>query len=139
VAAPPERTFTFFSDASNLEAITPPFLNFSIITPLPITMREGTLIAYRLRLFGMPVTWVSRIEEWTPNQSFTDVQVRGPYAHWRHEHRFSPRDGGTLIADRVAYRVPLEPLSTPIHAFFVRPTIEKIFEHRRRVIERSLS
>jgi ligand-binding SRPBCC domain-containing protein len=132
-------TFAFFADASNLEAITPRFLNFTIVTPLPIWMVEGTLIEYRLRLFGAPVTWLSRIEEWIPGHSFTDVQVRGPYALWRHEHRFAPSDGGTLISDRVAYRLPNEPLSAPIHRLFVRPTLERIFDHRRRVIARLLS
>ena len=102
-------------------------------------MGQGTIIEYQLRLFGAPVAWVSQIEEWNPSRSFTDVQVRGPYAHWRHEHRFVPRDGGTVISDRVAYGLPLEPLSAPLHALFVRPSLERIFSYRRQAIERLLS
>jgi ligand-binding SRPBCC domain-containing protein len=129
-----ERTFAFFSDAANLEAITPAFLHFRIVSPLPIEMREGTLIEYRLRLYGAPIHWITRIEEWQPRRSFTDVQLRGPYARWVHRHRFTPRDGGTLVEDHVEYRLPAAPLSAPVHALFVRPSVERIFAHRRRAI-----
>jgi len=133
-----ERTFAFFSNAANLEAITPGFLRFRIVTPQPIEIREGALIEYRIRLFGAPVHWLTRIEEWQPGRSFTDVQVRGPYALWVHRHRFMPRGGGTLVEDHVEYRLPGAPLSAPVDSLFVRPTVERIFAHRRRAIERIL-
>lgn len=82
--------------------------------------------------------WLTRIDEWEPARSFTDRQLRGPYALWVHEHRFTARDGGTLVRDRVEYRLPWEPLSAPVRRLFVRPTIERIFEHRRQVIARIL-
>ncbi len=138
VPAPPDATFDFFSDASNLEAITPDFLHFRILTPLPIHMGEGVLIDYRLRLHGAPVHWVTRIEAWKPGRSFVDRQLQGPYALWVHEHAFEARDGGTLVRDRVEYALPLDPLSRPVHALYVRPTIERIFAHRREVIGRVL-
>jgi ligand-binding SRPBCC domain-containing protein len=129
-----ERAFAFFSDARNLEAITPDFLKFRIVTPLPIEMREGTLIQYRLRFFGAPVDWLTRIDEWRPGHGFTDVQLRGPYALWVHRHRFTSRDGGTLVEDRVEYRLPLAAASAPVHTLLVRPAIERIFAHRRQAI-----
>ena len=138
VGAGLEESFAFFSDAANLQVLTPPFLHFSILTPLPIEMRAGTLIEYRLGLMGLPLGWLTRIEEWEPNQSFTDVQLRGPYARWIHRHTFRPHGGGTSVHDRVEYALPLAPLSDPGHVLFVRPTLERIFAYRRDAIARLL-
>jgi ligand-binding SRPBCC domain-containing protein len=96
------------------------------------------LIEYRLGLLGIPIHWLTRIDEWTPGRSFTDTQLRGPYALWVYRHSFAPHRGGTLIRDRVDYALPLPYLTAPIHALFVRPMIEKIFAHRREVIARVL-
>src|SRR4051794_22364294 len=84
VAAGIEETFAFFSNAANLDTITPPSLGFTILTPLPVVMREGALIEYRLRLLGLPINWLTRIDQWDPGRSFTDTQLRGPYAVWVH-------------------------------------------------------
>jgi ligand-binding SRPBCC domain-containing protein len=138
VPADGATTFAFFADAANLEAITPGFLNFRILTPLPIEMRAGALIEYRLRLMGVPLGWLTRIEDWAPDRAFTDVQLRGPYATWVHRHTFAPLDGGTAVRDRVEYSLPFEPLSAPVHALFVRRTVERIFAHRRIAIARVL-
>lgn len=50
LAAPREEVFPFFSDAANLELLTPPWLSFDVTTERPITMRVGTQIDYRLGL-----------------------------------------------------------------------------------------
>ena len=51
---PPEELFPFFADAGNLDAITPPWLHFRIVTPRPIEMRAGALIDYKLRARNAP-------------------------------------------------------------------------------------
>jgi ligand-binding SRPBCC domain-containing protein len=134
LTAPIDVVFEFFSDATNLETITPAFLNFRILTPGPIDMNEGTFIHYRLSLYGIPIEWLTRIEEWNPGRSFVDRQLRGPYSLWVHRHTFEPHPLGTLVSDRVDYALPLDPISRPAHPLFVRPQIEQIFAHRREVL-----
>ena len=130
----PEEVFPFFADARNLEALTPPFLGFRILTPLPIEMREGTLIDYSLSLFGAPMRWKTRIAVWEPGVRFVDEQLSGPYALWRHTHSFERRGAGTLMRDVVEYREPLGPLGTLAHRLFVARTVERIFDYRREAV-----
>ncbi|MYA33644.1 MAG: SRPBCC family protein [Gemmatimonadales bacterium] len=135
VPSPLERTFAFFSDAHNLERITPPFVKFRIVTPLPIEMRVGTRIDYRLRLHGIPIRWQSEITRWDPPHGFIDEQRRGPYRKWVHEHRFREEDGGTRVEDHVTYAVPGGAL---IDRWFVRPDVERIFAYRHSTISELL-
>jgi ligand-binding SRPBCC domain-containing protein len=127
----PEEVFPFFADAANLEAITPPWVNFRIVTPQPVRMGVGALIDYRLRVRGLPMRWRTLISAWEPPHRFVDEQLRGPYRQWIHEHTFEAKDGGTLARDRVQYAVPFDTL---VHRLWVKPDIERIFAHRERVL-----
>jgi len=128
----PEELFSFFADAANLDAITPPWLHFHIVTPPPIAMRESALIDYRLRVHGIPLRWRTRINAWQPPHRFEDKQIRGPYRQWIHEHTFEARDGGTLARDVVLYAVPFDFIA---HRWLVRPDVERIFQYRAEALQ----
>ena len=130
---PPKQLFTFFADAANLDALTPPWLNFHIVTPTPIEMKAGAFIDYRLRVHGLPLRWRTRINVWQPPHRFVDEQLRGPYRQWIHEHTFEARDGGTLARDVVKYGVPFDFL---VHGLLVRPDIERIFKFRTVALQK---
>jgi ligand-binding SRPBCC domain-containing protein len=123
------RVVDFFADAHNLDAITPPWVNFQVLTPHPIEMRAGLLLNYRLRLAGVPLRWRTRIESWDPPHGFVDVAERSPYALWEHQHRFEPKGDGVLVADRVRYALPLAPLGELAHPI-VRAALAAIFDYR---------
>ena len=133
VPHPRDAVFPFFADASNLQRITPKFLDFKILTPQPIAMYPGALIDYRLSLHGIPIRWRTLISTWEPPFRFVDEQVRGPYSLWHHEHIFEERDGGTLVIDRVRYAIPFSwaPGSEIIHSLFVKKDIRSIFDFRQ--------
>jgi len=135
VSRPRAEVFAFFADAQNLERITPVSLRFHIKSPPPIEMRPGTVIDYDLSLFGVRFGWRTVIERFDPPHSFVDVQARGPYRVWRHTHEIDEvPGGGTRIADRVEYELPLGPLGALAHRLFVARQLRRIFDHRRDVI-----
>jgi ligand-binding SRPBCC domain-containing protein len=137
---PRERVFPFFADAANLQLITPPELGFRIVTPTPVVMAEGALIRYRLRLMGIPFSWLTRIAAWDPPHAFVDEQLQGPYRVWIHTHRFcdmpSGTSPGTRIDDEVQFELPLFPLGE-VAAPLVRLQIRRIFAYRAAAIRRA--
>jgi ligand-binding SRPBCC domain-containing protein len=137
------EVFPFFAAAENLEAITPPWLNFKILTPSPIRMEVGSLIDYQIKIRGVPVRWRTRIAVWEPPYRFVDEQIKGPYRRWWHEHTFEERPGQTgagaaevLAKDRVQYAVPGGPLEPIVHSLFVKNDVRRIFDYRQQTLRK---
>jgi ligand-binding SRPBCC domain-containing protein len=132
----PEEVFPFFANAANLEAITPPWLGFRILTPAPIRMERGAVIEYRLAWRLFRIRWKTVIAQWEPPHWFLDEQVKGPYKVWRHTHTFTPDRAGTRMTDMVEYELPLGVLGRLAHTLRVRRDLERIFDYRAQQIAR---
>ena len=130
IPRPVNEIFDWFSDAGNLETLTPDFLHFKIRTPRPIVMKPGAQIEYSIRVRGIPVRWKTTIETWDAPRSFTDTQTKGPYSLWHHTHRFREHDGGTWMEDVVKYALPFGILGQFAHWLMVRRDVETIFDYR---------
>jgi len=137
--APRERVFEFFATPENLPRITPQRLGLTLLTRGPFVMAAGTVLDYRIFWLGLPLRWRSLIREYDPPYRFVDVQVIGPYARWEHRHIFFEEEGGTVMEDRVTYRLPLGPLGKLAHRICVRRQLEAIFAYRRSRLQALLS
>ncbi len=134
IERPLTKVFEFFADAGNLERITPPELNFKIITPQPIDVKKAALIDYQLKLRGIPITWKTEITQWNPPHSFVDTALKSPYKQWIHLHTFEEgTNGETIMKDIVRYRLPLEPLGDLAH-FYVKKELNYIFNFRQKAV-----
>jgi ligand-binding SRPBCC domain-containing protein len=132
----PDEVFPFFGEARNLEAITPPWLGFEVVTPEPVEMRVGTLIQYRLELHGIGVDWLTSIQAWEPGVRFVDTQVRGPYRLWHHTHDFRPGDeaGTTVMTDTVRYAIGWGVAGEIAARAFVLRDVAAIFDYRATAV-----
>ena len=122
--------FDFFSKAENLNLITPKDLQFAITSQLPIEMKKGALIEYKIKLNGFSFHWQTEISEWNPPYSFVDTQLKGPYKIWIHQHSFVDKGTYTEMYNTVEFLSPgwiLEPL---INRFFVEKKVKEIFDFR---------
>jgi ligand-binding SRPBCC domain-containing protein len=137
--APREEVFEFFSKVENLQRITPPWLNFRILTRLPIEIKQGSLVDYRVKLFGIPIRWKTEIAAWEPPHRFVDRQIEGPYQTWTHTHRFESKSGGTMMTDQVEYMPKGWFLAPLLNRLFVKRNVKKIFDYRRKEILRIFS
>ena len=129
---PLEQVFAFFANPANLPPLMPAWQRARIdeITILPPERPAGsavlsgvyagsgsTLLITARAAPGLPLRlpWLALIEDFHWNKGFCDVQVKGPFAYWRHCHsvRSEDRDGqqGTVVRDEVQYELPLAPLS----------------------------
>ena len=142
VASPIDETWRFFSTADNLPAITPGWLAFTIRTPPPVVIAQDAVLDYTIRWLGVPIRWRTRIIDWSPPRQFIDLQLRGPYALWHHQHTFTPGGGGdrgtTVCTDRVIYKLPVPGLGRLVHPLLVRRQLLDVFRFRRTVIAERL-
>lgn len=139
VARPLPRVFPFFAQPENLALITPPSLDFNLLTPSPVLMEQGRVIDYTIRVLGVRVRWRSLISTYQPPYCFVDEQLLGPYSFWHHTHRFAAEGTGTRLYDEVRYALPAwlpQPLADALHRWHVQPTLRQIFDFRRQQFQR---
>jgi ligand-binding SRPBCC domain-containing protein len=136
VPKPLEEVFSFFSRAENLQRLTPPWLHFRIVSVDPQPVRKGTLIRYSLRWRIFPIRWTTEIREWDPPNGFVDLQLKGPYKLWHHQHRFIGEAGGTRIIDEVQYALPFGMLGRMAHVLKVKKDVATIFAYREDMVRK---
>jgi ligand-binding SRPBCC domain-containing protein len=130
--------WNFFSSARNLATITPPELDFNILTQLDDKdIYQGMLIDYTVKpLFGIPLHWQTEIWKIKKPEMFTDKQLKGPYKTWEHTHRFFQKEKGVLMKDEVKYVLPFGIIGKLVHSLIVRKKIERIFNYRKDILNK---
>ncbi|MEM7625422.1 MAG: SRPBCC family protein [Planctomycetota bacterium] len=138
--ASPESIWRFVGDCRHMNHVIPPFMRFRILSPIPDgvppAIAPGAIYEYKLRLHGVGFFWRTLMKEVEYPRRFRDVQAKGPYASFSHEHTFEAMDwagvSGTLTRDIIRYRPPGGPLAPLINATMVRRDLQKLFERRHR-------
>lgn len=131
-----EKAWDFFSSPMNLAEITPPWLDFRVMSEVPEKMYEGMMVQYKVHpLAGLPIWWVTEITHVNEPYFFVDEQRKGPYTLWHHEHHFKEQDGGVLMTDIVHYILPLSAISQPFIGWYVARKLDAIFDYRANMLK----
>ena len=126
-----KEAFSFFEKPEDLSQITPKWLDFRLIKcAVKDETYEGAEFDYTIRWLAIKMKWHARISEYLPPERFSDEQVRGPYALWKHLHTFESVSGGTLMRDSITYRLPLGLAGEIVHKFIVQRQLREIFSYR---------
>jgi ligand-binding SRPBCC domain-containing protein len=131
------KAWNFFSNPHNLKNITPPSMDFRVISDTGTETYAGMIIQYTVKpMFGIPVSWVTEITHVREPHFFVDEQRFGPYTFWHHQHLFTEVPGGVEMTDIVSYALPFGPLGSLVRELIVKHQLNTIFGYRRTVLEK---
>ena len=131
------EAWKFFSSPQNLAVITPPEMDFKILSDIGNEIYEGMIIDYKVKpLLGIAMNWKTEICKVEQGKYFTDKQLKGPYKVWEHTHSFIESNGGVLMKDEINYQLPFSFIGNIAHWLFVRKKIENIFNFRKNTLNK---
>lgn len=131
VRCPLETVFDFFNRPKNLPKLSPDTMPVEVVSAPEVLAAEST-IKIRVRQWGIPQTIEARIVRYEPPQCFADEQIKGPFAKWRHTHRFEAVDSeSTRVIDVVEFEPPSGLLAMLLTEKRIREQLEEVFEERR--------
>ncbi|MFC0321953.1 MULTISPECIES: SRPBCC family protein [Olivibacter] len=133
-----DEAWSFFSAPKNLTKLTPTTMNFEITNGEYDEIYAGQIITYMVSVLpGMRTKWVTEITHVLAKTYFVDEQRFGPYALWHHEHHFKETDKGTLIHDKVVYKLPLGTVGRFVAGRFIESKLRTIFGYREAFLHRN--
>jgi ligand-binding SRPBCC domain-containing protein len=129
IPAPVERVLAFHAAPDALRQLTMPPTRITIQADRRRSLTEGE-IAFTLWLGPIPVRWVAEHAPGPNQTSFTDRMLRGPVAHWEHQHIMQPHPEGTGLIDRIRYAHKPGPRGLLTRLVFGRPALRMLFAYR---------
>lgn len=132
-----DRLWEFISHPDNLKLITPPEMNFLVLSDVKDKkMYAGQIIEYYVSpLKGFTAHWVTEITQVREKEFFIDEQRFGPYRFWHHQHSIRSTVHGIEMTDIIHYKLPLGWLGRLINSLFVKHKLEYIFNYRYDVLQ----
>lgn len=132
IGAPPEEVYAWHARPGAFERLVPPWERVRLLSRTG-SIADGDEAQLEMRLGPLPLRWRARHRDHVPGRQFADEQVGGPFARWRHTHRFLPAEAGTRLEDDIEYAPPLGPLGALADAVFIRRTMARMFAYRHAV------
>ncbi len=141
INAPVREVFKWHSRPGAIERMSPPW------DPLDVVYKSGgiekgakTIMKMSAGLLSLKIRWIAEHIEYKENRLFRDRQIKGPFAHWIHTHRFIP-DGTDkcYLADEIEYALPINPFGNFFGSSLINQRLERIFHFRHTTLAHDIA
>lgn len=137
VALPAREVFDWHTRPGALERLSPPWESARLVRSDGI--RDGDIAELVVSVGPVEQRWVARHRDYIDGVQFVDEQLEGPFARWRHTHRFEQHNGSACtMTDSVEYALPLGGLGRTFGGGFVRRKLERMFDYRHATLQSDL-
>ena len=138
IDALPEEVFSWHERPGAFERLTPPWENVRVIERTG-GIRDGARVVLETKVGPVKQTWIVEHAGYRQGEQFRDIQIKGPFKHWEHTHRFSLEGGtDTLLEDEIEYELPSGELGRFFGGWFVRNKLKRIFRYRHETTARDI-
>ena len=128
IQCPVERAWEFFSAPDALKILTPAEQHLEVLTPFS-GLREGAIQAWKVRQFGLRLTWKTRIAAVSDPYEFVEIGIKTPFKTWTHVHQFIDEQGDTLLRDTITYE-PRGIVGLLMDQMLLADAVDDAFKHR---------
>jgi ligand-binding SRPBCC domain-containing protein len=103
-------------------------------------LRDGGRVTIAIGAGPFRLRWSARHFGFIQDEQFCDEQLTGPFALWRHTHRFEPIGADqTVYEDRVEYRVRGGEIINQLSAPVLRRLLTRTFAWRHQVVHKAMA
>jgi|SRR5216683_5173048 len=135
ISAQPERVFDLALDVkAHLDSMAG--AQESVVGRAPHgQLSKDDHVTWRARHFFLVWTMTVRITEYDRPHLFVDEQTAGPFANFRHEHRFVNREGATMMVDTITFSAPFGPVGRAAEATALAPYLQRLIKDRNKYLK----
>ncbi len=133
-----QDVFDWHTRPGALERLTPPWIRLTIPERTG-GIENGARASLLIRRGPFTIRWEVEHMDCVRPRGFTDVQVRGPFAEWRHTHAFEQDNAACYLEDRVEYRLPFGAIGKLMADSYVRTELDRLFVYRHRVLSHDIA
>ena len=139
IGASAEAVYAWHALPDALEKLAPPGDHVRILERTG-GIESGARVVIQFGRWPFLRRWIAEHREFQRGRYFSDVQISGPFAYWKHTHSFGP-DGSDscILEDRVEYALPFGVVGRWFASWWVRRKLARLFEYRHRVTAREFS
>lgn len=131
----PAKVFAWHERPGAFARLAPPWQKLELVASSG-GIRSGATVSLRTKIGPVWVRWDVEHKDYVEGVRFRDVQTKGPFAEWAHEHRFEPAEGddeACVLTDAICYRLPFGLIGRIFGKRFAHAELTRLFAYRHAV------